>query len=117
LLNERQRLAKVANSEGPFDAPGLVALWFCAYLVANGTITWLPTLYRQTFRLPLETSLPYGFLTPLAGVVAAVIRALLIDMISCKHWYMLAFLAATLPLTVLARPRRHGSDTRKARPC
>ncbi len=74
-------------------------MWFCAYLVANGTITWL---YRQTFRLPLETSLPYGFLTPLAGVVAAVICALLIDMISRKHWYMLAFLAATLPLTVLA---------------
>ena len=30
------------------------------YLVANGMITWLPTLYRQVFNLPLETSLLYG---------------------------------------------------------
>ena len=34
------------------------AMWFCAYMVANGTITWLPTLYRQTFNLPLENQHP-----------------------------------------------------------
>jgi putative MFS transporter len=78
------------------------ALWFCSYLVANGMITWLPTLYRQTFQLPLETSLAYGFLTSLAGVVAAVACALLIDKVGRKRWYALAFLAGTLPLTALA---------------
>lgn len=77
------------------------ALWFCAYLVANGTITWLPTLYRQTFKLPLETSLAYGFLTSLGGVVAAVFCALLIDKVGRKGWYMMAFAAAALPLTAL----------------
>jgi putative MFS transporter len=76
-------------------------LWFCAYLVANGTITWLPTLYSQTFKLPLATSLQYGFLTSLGGVIAAVICALLIDKVGRKRWYVLAFLAATLPLLTL----------------
>jgi MFS transporter, putative metabolite:H+ symporter len=77
-------------------------LWFCAYLVANGTITWLPTLYRETFKLPLQTSLTYGLLTSVAGVVAAVICALLIDKVGRKRWYTLAFLAAALPLALLA---------------
>jgi putative MFS transporter len=78
------------------------ALWFCAYLVANGTITWLPTLYRETFQLPLQTSLAYGLLTSVAGVVAAVICALLIDKVGRKRWYALAFLVAALPLALLA---------------
>jgi MFS transporter, putative metabolite:H+ symporter len=77
-------------------------LWFCAYLVANGTITWLPTLYRETFKLPLQTSLTYGLLTSIAGVVAAVICALLIDKVGRKRWYTLAFLVAALPLALLA---------------
>ena len=77
-------------------------LWFCAYLIANGTITWLPTLYRETFNLPLQTSLNYGLITSVAGVIAAVICALLIDKVGRKRWYAMAFLAAVLPLTALA---------------
>ncbi|PWC51605.1 MFS transporter [Azospirillum sp. A23] len=78
------------------------AMWFCSYLVANGMITWLPTLYRQTFNLPLETSLLYGLLTSVAGVVASVACALLIDKVGRKRWYMIAFFAAPLPLLALA---------------
>ncbi len=77
-------------------------LWFTSYVVANGTITWLPTLYRQTFKLPLETSLAYGFTTSFAGLVAAVVCALLIDRVGRKRWYVLAFLGATIPLIALA---------------
>ena len=74
------------------------AMWFCAYMVANGTITWLPTLYRQTFNLPLETSILYGFMTSAAGVFAAVICALLIDKVGRKRWYAGALLLAPVPL-------------------
>ena len=77
------------------------ALWFCAYIVANGTITWLPTLYRETFQLPLQTSLGYGFLTSFAGVVAAVICALLIDKVGRKRWYIMAFVGGAVPLLAL----------------
>ncbi|MGK9166690.1 MFS transporter [Inquilinus limosus] len=78
------------------------AMWFCSYLVANGMIAWLPTLYRQTFNLPLETSLLYGLLTSVAGVVASVSCALLIDKIGRKRWYTAAFIAAPIPLLALA---------------
>ncbi len=78
------------------------AMWFCSYLVANGMISWLPTLYRQTFKLPLETALLYGLLTSVAGVVASIFCALLIDKVGRKRWYTFAFLLAPLPLLALA---------------
>jgi putative MFS transporter len=78
------------------------AMWFCSYFVANGMITWLPTLYRQTFNLPLGTSLLYGLLTSLGGAVAAVACALLIDRVGRKRWYTAAFLLAPIPLVALA---------------
>ena len=78
------------------------AMWFTSYVVANGMITWLPTLYRQTFNLPLETSLTYGLLTAIAGVVASIFCALFIDKVGRKRWYSWAFFLAPLPLIVLA---------------
>lgn len=78
------------------------ALWFGSYMVANGLITWLPTLYRETFKLPLHTSLSYGFMTSALGVVAAVICALCIDRVGRKRWYVLALLVACVPLLALA---------------
>jgi putative MFS transporter len=77
------------------------ALWFCAYMVNNGLITWLPTLYKQYFKLPLETSLAYGWTTSGVGVIASIVCALLIDKVGRRRWYACAFLLATLPLVAL----------------
>jgi putative MFS transporter len=84
------------------------AMWFCSYLVANGMITWMPTLYQQTFNLPLQTSLFYGLLTTVAGVIASLICALLIDKVGRKKWYTAAFFLASVPLAALAL---RGADT------
>ncbi|WP_264627317.1 MFS transporter [Candidatus Symbiopectobacterium sp. NZEC135] len=77
-------------------------MWFTSYLVANGMITWLPTLYRQTYKLSLETSISYGLTTSVMGVIASVLCALLIDKVGRKRWYTFAFLLAPIPLIVLA---------------
>jgi len=77
-------------------------LWVCAYMINNGLITWLPTLYKQVFQLPLQTSLGYGWITSAVGVVASVICALLIDKVGRKVWYVSAFLLAIIPLLTLA---------------
>jgi putative MFS transporter len=76
-------------------------IWFCTYLVINGLITWLPTLYRDFFKLPLQTSLGYGFITSACGVVASIGCALLIDRVGRKRWYVAAFLLGCIPLVVL----------------
>ena len=77
-------------------------LWVCAYMINNGMITWLPTLYRQVFQLPLQTSLGYGWITSSVGVIAAIICALLIDKVGRKPWYATAFLLAIVPLLTLS---------------
>jgi putative MFS transporter len=84
------------------------ALWFCVYMVINGMITWMPTLYREIFKLPLQTSLAYGFITSACGVVASVICALLIDRVGRRVWYTSAFALGVVPLAVLAFT---GADT------
>jgi putative MFS transporter len=79
----------------------LTALWMCSYMIANGLITWLPTLYRQIFQLPLQTSLAYGFATSAFGCAAALFCALYIDKVGRRVWYTLAFFVATVPMLVL----------------
>lgn len=76
-------------------------LWVCAYMINNGLITWLPTLYKQVFQLPLQTSLGYGWITSAVGVIASVVCALLIDKVGRKRWYVTAFLLAMVPLLTL----------------
>jgi putative MFS transporter len=80
----------------------LVALWMCSYMIANGLITWLPTLYRQVFQLPLQTSLGYGFTTSAFGCLAALFCALYIDNVGRKLWYTAAFFLAAVPMVILA---------------
>ncbi|MFD1214222.1 MFS transporter [Arthrobacter sp. GCM10027362] len=77
-------------------------LWISVYVVNNGLITWLPTLYKEVFKAPLQTSLAYGWITSAAGVAASIACALLIDRVGRKRWYTVAFLAATVPLGLLA---------------
>jgi putative MFS transporter len=80
----------------------LVSLWVCSYMIANGLITWLPTLYRQVFQLPLQTSLGYGFTTSACGCLAALFCALYIDNVGRKLWYTAAFFLAAVPMAILA---------------
>ena len=80
----------------------LVALWMCSYMIANGLITWLPTLYRQVFQLPLQTSLAYGFTTSACGCAAALLCALYIDKVGRRIWYTTAFFLAAVPMAILA---------------
>jgi len=80
----------------------LTALWFCSYMIANGLITWLPTLYRQIFQLPLQTSLGYGFTTSAFGCFTSLLCALYIDKVGRKIWYTTAFFLSTVPLVLLA---------------
>jgi len=78
------------------------ALWFTAYMINNGLITWLPTLYRQMFKLPLEISLAYGWVTSGLGVLSSIVCALLIDKVGRKRWYACAFVLTVVPLLTLA---------------
>src|SRR5262245_6446309 len=77
-------------------------LWVCVYMINNGLVTWLPTLYKQVFHLPLQTSLAYGWVSSGVGAIASIICALAIDKVGPKPWYATAFTLATLPLLTLS---------------
>jgi putative MFS transporter len=76
-------------------------LWICVYMINNGLVTWLPTLYKQVFHLPLQQSLAYGWITSGVGVIASIFCALRIDKVGRKPWYAAAFLIAVVPLAGL----------------
>lgn len=80
----------------------LWGMWFCVYMVNNAMVTWLPSLYKQHFGLPLQTSLGYGWITSGVGVIASIICALMIDKVGRRPWYSAAFFLAIIPLMSLS---------------
>ncbi len=75
--------------------------WFATYLVNYGLITWLPTLYRTMFHLPLETALQFSLVNSVAGLFCSLACALWMDHLGRKRWAVLAFFLGALPLLVL----------------
>ena len=80
----------------------LWALWFCSYVINNALVTWLPTLYMSVFHLKLSTSLGFGWIMSVVGVLACVACALLIDRVGRRRWYIWAFALAAVPHAILA---------------
>jgi putative MFS transporter len=79
----------------------LWTLWFSAYVVNNGLVTWLPTLYRTKFNLPVDQSIAFGFAMTGVAAVAALVCALKIDVVGRRPWYIGALFIATAPLLIL----------------
>ncbi len=77
------------------------ALWFCSATNTYGLTSWMPTLYRTEFKLPLETALFYGLLTTAAGLAGAAAAALLIDRIGRRRLFITGFIAAACVLLAL----------------
>ncbi len=38
---------------------GVWAMWFCCFSTTYGLTTWIPTLYKTVFNLPLSQALGY----------------------------------------------------------
>ncbi len=85
----------------------LWALWFSAYVINNGLVTWLPTLYGSIFHVPLATALGFGWITSACGVTLAVICAFCIDRVGRRRWYIGAFFARGRAAGRVGDVRRH----------
>lgn len=89
---------------GPLYGPRtmlLWAMWFGAYMVNNGLLTWLPTLYRTVFDIPVDEAIGYSFAMTGIALVASLICALTIDRVGRRRWYTSALLFAAVPLAGL----------------
>ena len=65
--------------------------WFATYFANYGLTTWLPSVYNEVFKLPLEQALRYGVVTPAAGLLASFTCAMLIDRVGRRPWFVGAF--------------------------
>jgi putative MFS transporter len=75
--------------------------WFATYFVNYGLTTWLPTIYRTVFMLPLEDALDYALITQVAGLSTSFACALLIDRVGRRPWFAVAFAGAAAALLTL----------------
>lgn len=75
--------------------------WFATYLANYGLTTWLPSVYQQVFKLPLEQALTYGLASSALGLVSSLLCALFIDQVGRRMWFTLAFGGSALSLLTL----------------
>jgi MFS transporter, putative metabolite:H+ symporter len=75
--------------------------WFATYFVNYGLTTWLPTIYRTVFKVPLEEALSYGLMTQAFGLLTSFTCALAIDRVGRRVWFAMAFAGAAAALLTL----------------
>jgi MFS transporter, putative metabolite:H+ symporter len=77
-------------------------VWFSAFLVYYSLATWLPTLYRTMFNVPLELSLRYGLVASLAILAGSLCCAFSIDRIGRKAVFIVSLAGAAVCLLCLS---------------
>jgi putative MFS transporter len=77
-------------------------LWICCFGLSYGIGTWLPSIYRSVFRLPLQQALNYGFLQTAATLVGTLITVFTIDALGRKPLFVVGLLGTALPLLSFA---------------
>jgi MFS transporter, putative metabolite:H+ symporter len=89
---------------GPTYLRRTLVVWvmrFATYFVNYGLATWMPTLYRTVFHLPLQKALSLQLYTNLITICASFTCAMLIDRVGRKPWFSFAFLGSALALFML----------------
>jgi len=89
--------------EGRYLSRTLVVwvLWASAYIISYGMQTWLPSLYREVYHLPLQTALNYSTITNVFGLVGPLIAATMIDKAGRRKWFIAAFFLSAISLAGL----------------
>jgi putative MFS transporter len=76
-------------------------IWIAIGFISWPLTIWLPTIYRNVFKVSLEEALNYGLINNVVILVATLSCALLIDYTGRKAWFTGAFTLAGAALCVL----------------
>jgi putative MFS transporter len=77
------------------------AIWVTVGFISWPLTIWLPTIYRNVFKVSLEQALNYGLINNVIILVATLSCALLIDRTGRKAWFTGAFALAGFSLCLL----------------
>ncbi len=72
-------------------------LWICCFATSYGVSTWLPSLYRSVFNLPLPQALHYGLLQTVSTLVGTIITVFIIDIVGRKPLFIIGLAGTALP--------------------
>ena len=76
-------------------------LWFSSFLISYGLSTWLPTIYKTTFGLTIQSALLLSVVGNLLSLLGGLFCALSVDRIGRRSWLALAFFVSFVPLVAL----------------
>jgi len=71
-------------------------MWFAAFLANYGVTTWLPSIYKTVFKLPVGKSIEYSIWTMILGVIGPFITIALIDKVGRRLLTSLFFLVGSV---------------------
>lgn len=76
-------------------------LWFCAYFVQYGSMTWIPTLFTTVYKVPLHQALQYTFTAQAFAFVASCLTAFSIDRLGRKRLFIITFSSGCITFTAM----------------
>jgi putative MFS transporter len=65
--------------------------WFATSIVNFGIAAWLPSVYRNTFKLVVDASLQYNIVTTIVGLIGCIAAALAIESMRRGSLFAFAF--------------------------
>jgi len=77
-------------------------LWICCFGLSYSIGTWLPSIYRSVFHLPLQQALNYGLIQTAATLVGTLITVFTIDLVGRRPMFIIGLLGTALPLLSFA---------------
>ncbi len=77
------------------------SIWFCQAVISYGLLVWLPTIFRNIYKLSVTDALLYSSLGNVLSLVAAFVSAAIIDRYGRRNVFIIAFVGAAIPLLVL----------------
>jgi putative MFS transporter len=92
-------------------------LWICSFGLSYGISTWLPSIYRGVFHLPLQQALNYGFIQTGATLVGTLLTVFTIDALGRKPLFIAGLLGTALPLLSFAVFGASSAETVLVRIC
>jgi MFS transporter, putative metabolite:H+ symporter len=76
-------------------------IWFCSYLIVYGLSTWMPSIYRTVYKLPVQQSLNYSLAAAAFGTCCAIVAVFIIDIIGRKALFAIGQFLSAIPLLYL----------------
>jgi putative MFS transporter len=93
------RLSELMNAQYRRRTLVMWLIWICIGFVSWPLTTWLPTMFRTVYQVPVDTALTYGLITTSGAIVTGTLTcSLLIDIVGRRRWFIMAFGVAALAM-------------------